>query len=180
MLVTRWCLWLKIGDNFVILMPDFRCWWYLLNVGARWWCKKMNVGNQNGRNRHQHILSPRSVTNIDITYKIFFNLTKSNSKFPTSTKCFQHYLSWIYIIWTISRQDFWFKKMESFLKWGIFERFENLAFLNFNPDKVIFVPSSLPLSLLVFMNAHDGKTCIWVCYCNQTTLIISFDPPRSV
>ena len=53
----------------------------------------------------------------------------------------------------------------SFSSGGIFV---NLAILNFNPYKVIFVPGSFPLSLLIFLNAHvEGHVYDW----NQTTLI---------
>ena len=64
----------------VMLVTEFRYWWHLLNVGVRLFCKKiMNVDDQNGQKRHQHIIfvtvtfclqhpSPKFVKpNIDVT-----------------------------------------------------------------------------------------------------------------
>ena len=54
-LVTSWCWWLKLVDN-------------LLTIGVRRSYKKiMKFDDKNGENRHQHISSPTSVTNIDVT-----------------------------------------------------------------------------------------------------------------
>ena len=35
MLVTLWCWWLTVGDNFRLLATELRSWWHLLNVGAQ-------------------------------------------------------------------------------------------------------------------------------------------------
>ena len=41
----------------VMLVTEFRYWWHLLNVGVRRFCNKiMNVGDQNGQKRHQHLI----------------------------------------------------------------------------------------------------------------------------
>ena len=45
-----------VGD--LKLAKFLRCWWHLLNVGARRLCKTIvDLGDQNGRNRHQHPVS---------------------------------------------------------------------------------------------------------------------------
>ena len=56
--------------KFLMLKTEFRCWWRLLIVGGRRLCKKIvDVGDKNGQNRHEHISSPTSVTNIDVTVR---------------------------------------------------------------------------------------------------------------
>jgi len=58
----------QVVADLWVLVTEFRCWLNLLNVGAGNLCKMIvDVGNQNGQNRHQHISSPKSVTNIDVT-----------------------------------------------------------------------------------------------------------------
>ena len=48
--------WLYLGDNFWILVTEFRYWWHLLVVGARHYFKKIeDVGDKNGQSRHQHL-----------------------------------------------------------------------------------------------------------------------------
>ena len=37
-IIPRWCFWLYVGDNFWILMTEFRYWWHILDVGARRLC----------------------------------------------------------------------------------------------------------------------------------------------
>ena len=68
MLVTLLCLWLLEDDNFWISMREYQNWWHLLNVGPLlekysvcWWPKTLS------QSCHQHISSPTSVTNIDVT-----------------------------------------------------------------------------------------------------------------
>ena len=57
MLVTSRCWWLKVGDNFRMLMTDSRSWWHLLKVCARCLCKMIvDVGDRNGQNRHQYLI----------------------------------------------------------------------------------------------------------------------------
>ena len=47
---------LDFGDNFRVLGTEFSYWWHLLNASARSLCsKKEDVGDENGKNRHQHL-----------------------------------------------------------------------------------------------------------------------------
>ena len=61
MLVISWCWWhrdwwLKVGNDFRMSVTEFRCWWYILNVGAGRQCKKtVDAGDPNGHNRHKHL-----------------------------------------------------------------------------------------------------------------------------
>ena len=66
MLVTWCCWWIKVRDNFWMLVTKFLSWWHLLNVGARRWCKEIvDVVDQKGQNRHQHDVHHLNVvTNI--------------------------------------------------------------------------------------------------------------------
>ena len=47
----------------VMLVTDFRCWWHLLNIGDQKWSKP----SLTSYTCHQHIWSPTSLTNIDVT-----------------------------------------------------------------------------------------------------------------
>ena len=56
MLMTSWCWSIYVGDNFWALLMEFKYCWYLLDVGTRclsW--KIVDVGNENGWSRHQHL-----------------------------------------------------------------------------------------------------------------------------
>ena len=45
-----------VGDDFGMTVTEFRCWWHLLDVGARRLCKQIvDVVDQNSQNRHQHL-----------------------------------------------------------------------------------------------------------------------------
>ena len=45
-----------VGNNFRVLVTEFRYWWHLLDVGTQRWCLKIKYfGNENGQNRHQHL-----------------------------------------------------------------------------------------------------------------------------
>ena len=35
MLVTLWCWWLEVGDDFRMFATELRSWWHLLKLGAR-------------------------------------------------------------------------------------------------------------------------------------------------
>jgi len=71
MLVTSWCWWLYVDDWFRMLVAELLCWWLF---SLCWWfsqCIKSvtNILNRSSRSWtcHQHIWSPTSVTNIDLT-----------------------------------------------------------------------------------------------------------------
>ena len=54
----------------------------------------MNIGDQNDRNRHQHISSPTCVTNIDLTHCRFSAIKdtiKELEKVLFSTQCIQNF-----------------------------------------------------------------------------------------
>ena len=53
----QFCWRLNLGDDFEMLLTEFRCWWHLWNVGSRRLCKKtMDVGIRNDLNRHWHLI----------------------------------------------------------------------------------------------------------------------------
>ena len=71
MLVTSLCWWLYDGDWFEMLVAESLCWWLF---SLCWWfsqCIKSvtNILNRSPTSQtcHQHIWSPTSVTNIDVT-----------------------------------------------------------------------------------------------------------------
>ena len=71
MLVTSLCWWLYDGDWFKMLVTESLCWWLF---SLCWWfslCIKSvtNILNRSPTSQscHQHIWSPTSVTNIDVT-----------------------------------------------------------------------------------------------------------------
>jgi len=73
MLVTSLCWWLYDGYWFQMLVAESLCWW-LFSLG--WWFLQFIKSVTNILNRsptshtcHQHIRSPTSVTNIDVTFK---------------------------------------------------------------------------------------------------------------
>ena len=78
MWLTSWYWTLKVGYDLSMLMTEFRCWWHLLNVGARRQCiKKVDIGDKNhifwrnSQNRHQHISSTTFVINIDVNRNFY-------------------------------------------------------------------------------------------------------------
>ena len=62
MLVTFWYWRLTAGDNFIMFATELRSWWHLVDVG-----------DQNGQTRHQHL-------------KIFTNTFRLQYPSPTSMK----------------------------------------------------------------------------------------------
>ena len=67
----QWCWWLYDGDWFEILLTKSLCWWIF---SLCWWfsqCIKLviNILNRSPTSQtcHQHIWSPKSITNIDVT-----------------------------------------------------------------------------------------------------------------
>jgi len=74
MLVTSLYWWLNDGDWFEMLVAESVCW--RLFTLSWWFCQHLesvtNILNQSPTSQicHQHIWSPTSVTNIDVTVKI--------------------------------------------------------------------------------------------------------------
>ena len=71
MLVTSLCWWLYDGDRFEMLVAESLCWWLF---SLCWWffkCIKSvtNILKRSSTSQtcHQHIWSPTSATNIDVT-----------------------------------------------------------------------------------------------------------------
>ena len=64
MLVTSLCWWLYDGDWFQMLVAESLCWWFFQCIKS-----VTNILNrsQTSQTCHQHIWSPTSVTNIDVT-----------------------------------------------------------------------------------------------------------------
>ena len=63
--------WPKVDDDLLMSVTEFQCSWTLLKVGARRSCKRVvDVGDQSGQNRHQHlpVVTKKIVSNI---YSIF-------------------------------------------------------------------------------------------------------------
>ena len=77
MLATSLCWWLYDGDRFEMLVTESLCWWFF---SLCWWffqCIKSvtNILNRSPTSQtcHQHIWSPTSVTNIDVTDRNYWN-----------------------------------------------------------------------------------------------------------
>ena len=89
-LFKRWqrCWWHRYVGDFM-MMTDFRCWWQNHYIGDffRYVGDFLNVLNRSPTSQtcHQHIWSPTSVTNIDLTIReifvlIWLNLNDFRSK----------------------------------------------------------------------------------------------------
>jgi len=51
----QWSWWLKVGDDFGMLVTEYWCGWHILNGGARHLCIKIvDVGDRNDSNLNQH------------------------------------------------------------------------------------------------------------------------------
>ena len=66
-LVTSWYWWLTVDDSFRMLATELRSWYptFMLRDRGCWW-PKWPKPSPTSKNCHQHILSPTSVTNIDV------------------------------------------------------------------------------------------------------------------
>ena len=95
MLVTSWCWWLTVNDNFRMLATELRSWYPTLMLRDRgcWW-PKWPKPSPTSKNCHQHISSPTSVTNIDVARELNqFHFKRWNLKaiyvaFPISITLF--------------------------------------------------------------------------------------------
>ena len=65
MLVTSLCWWLYDGDRFEMLVTESLCWWF-----SQCFKSVTNILDRSpiSQTCHQHIWSPTSVTNIDVTH----------------------------------------------------------------------------------------------------------------
>ena len=71
------------GDNFRMLVIEFRYWWYIfptlmLKYRGFWWQKRRKL-SLTSQSCGQHISSPTSVTNIDVT--VFIILKEKTQPF---------------------------------------------------------------------------------------------------
>ena len=127
MLVTyNWWQFKNVGDKIKILVTSFGCWCQtqMLRDRGYWW-PKWPKPSSTSQNCHQHISSPKSVTNIDVARTIAFEYiwkwTIRGVSKRSWVQCRRSFEPKQTIVADASQKDRWLGQWSSAFSWNVIQ-----------------------------------------------------------